>query len=240
VPTAELVKVAANSFLATKISFINAIAEIAEVAGADTVAIAEAIGFDDRIGKKFLRTGLGFGGGCLPKDIRGFIASAEELGVGKALDFLKNIDEINLRRRDRVVELAEKELGDLNGKQILVLGLSFKPDSDDLRDSPSLDVAQKFSSLGAKVRVHDPMSLGSLGDRHPQLERVTEIYSGASGADLVVLGTEWADYSSIDPVALGELVSNKLVIDGRNVLDLAAWQTAGWRLIALGRNVHEH
>lgn len=238
VPTAELVKVAANSFLATKISFINAMAEVAEVSGGDIVALAEAIGMDERIGKKFLRSGVGFGGGCLPKDIRGFMARAEELGVGAALEFLRNVDAVNLRRRDRVVELAEQELGDMQSKQILVLGVSFKPDSDDLRDSPSLEVALKLSSLGAHVRVHDPMALDALGDRYPELERLTGIDVGAKGADLVFLGTEWADYKAIDPVALGELVSNKLVIDGRNVLDVAAWQSAGWRLIALGRNVH--
>ena len=169
VATAELVKVAANSFLATKISFINAMAEVAEVSGADTVALAEAIGYDERIGKKFLRNGVGFGGGCLPKDIRGFIARAEELGVGSAVDFLRDVDQVNLRRRDRVVELATQELGHVTGKQVLVLGISFKPDSDDLRDSPSLDVALRLQALGAKVRVHDPMALGALGNRHPQL-----------------------------------------------------------------------
>ena len=238
VPTAELVKVAANSFLATKISFINAMAEVAEVAGADVVALAEAIGMDERIGKKFLRSGVGFGGGCLPKDIRGFLSRAEELGVGAAVDFLRNVDEVNLRRRGRVVELAQQELGDLQGKKILVLGISFKPDSDDLRDSPSLDVALRLSSLGAEVRLHDPMALGALGDRYSELERTSDISTGSKGVDLVFLGTEWSEYEAIDPAAFGDLVANKLMIDGRNVLDVAAWQAAGWRLIALGRNVH--
>ena len=238
VPTAELVKVAANSFLATKISFINAMAEVAEVSGADTVALAEAIGYDERIGKKFLRNGVGFGGGCLPKDIRAFIARAEELGVGRAVDFLKAIDEVNLRRRDRVVELAKQELEDLRDKRILVLGISFKPDSDDLRDSPSVNVALRLSALGAKVVVHDPMALGALGDRHPELERAKDIETGAKDAELVFLGTEWSEYRSIDPAYVGDLVANKLIIDGRNVLDVTSWQAAGWRLIALGRNVH--
>ena len=238
VATAELVKVAANSFLATKISFINAMAEVAEVSGADTVALAEAIGHDERIGKKFLRNGVGFGGGCLPKDIRGFIARAEELGVGSAVDFLRDVDQVNLRRRDRVVELATQELGDVTGKQVLVLGISFKPDSDDLRDSPSLDVALRLQALGAKVRVHDPMALGALGNRHLQLERADDLKAGFRNADLVILGTEWSDYKAIDPTAFGDLIANKLIIDGRNVLDVAAWQAAGWRLIALGRNVH--
>ena len=238
VPTAELVKVAANSFLATKISFINAMAEVAEVSGADTVALAEAIGYDERIGKKFLRNGVGFGGGCLPKDIRAFIARAEELGVGSAVDFLKDIDGVNLRRRDRVVELAKQDLKDLSEKRILVLGISFKPDSDDLRDSPSLDVALRLSALGAKVTVHDPMALGSLGDRYPELERAKDIETGAKDAELIFLGTEWSEYIWIDPASFGDLVANKLIIDGRNVLDVASWQAAGWRLIALGRNVH--
>ena len=238
VATAELVKVAANSFLATKISFINAMAEVAEVSGADTVALAEAIGYDERIGKKFLRNGVGFGGGCLPKDIRGFIARAEELGVGSAVDFLRDVDQVNLRRRDRVVELAQQELSDVTGKQVLVLGISFKPDSDDLRDSPSLDVALRLQALGAKVRVHDPMALGALGDRHPQLERTDDLEAGLRNADRVILGTEWAEYRALDPATIGDLVANKLVIDGRNVLDVTSWQAAGWRLIALGRNVH--
>ena len=238
VPTAELVKVAANSFLATKISFINAMAEVAEVAGADIVALAEAIGMDERIGKKFLRSGVGFGGGCLPKDIRGFLSRAEELGVGAAVDFLRNVDDVNLRRRGRVVELAQQELGDLQGKKILVLGISFKPDSDDLRDSPSLDVALRLSSLGAEVRLHDPMALGALGDRYSELKRTSDVNTGSRGVDLVFLGTEWSEYEAIDPAAFGDLVANKLMIDGRNVLDVAAWQAAGWRLIALGRNVH--
>jgi len=239
VPTAELVKVAANSFLATKISFINAMAEVAEVAGADIVDLAEAIGMDERIGKKFLRSGVGFGGGCLPKDIRGFLSRAEELGVGAAVDFLRNVDEVNLRRRGRVVELAQQELGDLQGKKILVLGISFKPDSDDLRDSPSLDVALRLSSLGADVRLHDPMALGALGDRYSELERTSDVNTGSKGVDLVFLGTEWSEYEAIDPAAFGDLVANKLMIDGRNVLDVELWQAAGWRLIALGRNVHQ-
>jgi len=238
VATAELVKVASNSFLATKISFINAMAEVAEVSGADTVALAEAIGYDERIGKKFLRNGVGFGGGCLPKDIRGFIARAEELGVGRALDFLRHVDQVNLRRRERVVELATQELGDVTGKKVLVLGISFKPDSDDLRDSPSLDVALRLLAVGARVVVHDPMALGALGDRHPELERANDIETGAKDAELIFLGTEWSEYNSIEPASLGNLVANKLIIDGRNVLDVAAWQAAGWRLIALGRNVH--
>ncbi|MFY0671603.1 MAG: UDP-glucose/GDP-mannose dehydrogenase family protein [Aquiluna sp.] len=238
VPTAELVKVAANAFLATKVSFINAMAEIAEVSGADAVELAKAIGFDERIGNKFLRNGIGFGGGCLPKDIRGFVARAEELGAGEAVSFLKDVDAINQRRRERVVALAEQELGELKDKKILMLGLSFKPDSDDMRDSPALDIALRLAKAGANVTVHDPVALIALGDKHPELIREQDLSAAAKDQELVILGTEWSDYKSIDPTAFGDLVANKRIIDGRNVLDVAAWQAAGWRLIALGRNVH--
>ena len=238
VQTAELVKMAANAFLATKISFINAMAEIAEVAGADTVELSRAIGYDDRIGSKFLRTGIGFGGGCLPKDIRGFVARAEELGANEAVSFLKDIDAINIRRRARVAALAEQELGELKSKKVLILGLSFKPNSDDLRDSPALDIALRLAGAGAEVTVHDPVALAVLGNKHQQLIREQDLMLAAKNKDLVILGTEWAEYGSIDPIEFGELVNNKLIIDGRNVLDVESWQAAGWRLIALGRNVH--
>jgi UDPglucose 6-dehydrogenase len=238
VPTAELVKVAANAFLATKISFINAMAEVAEVSGADAVALARAIGYDERIGNKFLRTGIGFGGGCLPKDIRGFVARAEELGVGSAVDFLKDVDAVNLRRRDKVVELAKAELGSLSGKAVTMLGISFKPDSDDLRDSPALEISQRLTTQGAKVTVHDPVSLIPLATRSPELYREEDLLKAAAGADLVVLGTEWKQYREIDPIEFGKVVATKTIIDGRNVLDVPKWQAAGWRVIALGRNVH--
>ena len=238
VPTAELVKVAANAFLATKVSFINAMAEVAEVSGADAVELAKAIGYDDRIGNKFLRNGIGFGGGCLPKDIRGFVARAEELGAGEAVSFLKDVDAINQRRRARVLALAEQELGELKNKNVLMLGLSFKPDSDDMRDSPALDIALRLAKAGARVTVHDPVSLAALGDKHPALIRKQVLRAAAKEQDLVILGTEWPEYRAINPTAFGDLVANKLIIDGRNVLDVAAWQAAGWRLIALGRNVH--
>lgn len=237
VPTAELVKVAANAFLATKISFINAMAEVSEAAGADAVALAQAIGYDERIGNKFLRTGIGFGGGCLPKDIRGFIARADELGVGSAVDFLKNVDAINLRRRDRVVALAKAELGELSGKRVTVLGISFKPDSDDLRDSPALEIAQRLAKSGAEVTVHDPVSLAALSAKEPSLEREPDLIEALREADLVILGTEWREYREADPVVLGSVVNQKTVIDGRNVLDVSAWQAAGWKLIALGRSI---
>ena len=238
IPTAELVKVAANSFLATKISFINAMAEIAEVSGADAVALAEAIGYDERIGNKFLRNGIGFGGGCLPKDIRAFMARAEELGVGSAVDFLDDIDKVNLRRRSRVVNLLERELGTLAGKRILVLGAAFKPDSDDLRDSPAIAVAKLILAEGADVVIHDPISLENVRSAHPEFKTEQELLAAATGADAIVLATEWQEYRHADvPAALASVVSNKLVIDGRNALKVDLWQQAGYRLIALGRNV---
>lgn len=235
VPTAELVKVAANAFLATKVSFINAMAEVAEVVGADAVALSKAIGYDERIGNKFLRSGIGFGGGCLPKDIRGFIARAEELGVGQALGFLKEIDDINERRRHRVVELATNELGSLTGKKITVLGISFKPNSDDLRESPALEIARSLAKAGAAVTVTDPKALHGLTDE--KLRAVTDAHEALADAELVILGTEWDEYKKLDPVAAKSKVAKATVIDGRNVLDVAAWQAAGWRVLALGRNI---
>lgn len=236
IATSELVKVAANSFLATKISFINAMAEIAEVSGADTVKLAEAIGMDNRIGKLFLRNGIGFGGGCLPKDIRGFMARADQLGVGSAVSFLGEMDQINQRRRARVVDIAKSQLGELAGKKILVLGAAFKPDSDDLRDSPAIAVANQFVMEGAEVTIHDPMALPRIPEVAPKLSPNADLKEAATGAHAVVLATEWRDYKDLDPNTLP--VQNKLIIDGRNALDVAKWQQAGWKLIALGRNIH--
>ena len=239
VATSELVKVAANSFLATKISFINAMAEISEAAGADAVALAEAIGMDARIGSQFLRNGIGFGGGCLPKDIRAFMARADELGVGSAIDFLADVDAVNLRRRQRVLDLANQELGEVAGKKILMLGAAFKPDSDDIRDSPALDIAVQLVKAGAKVVIHDPMSLAGVRIKHPELDAVQDLTSAAQDAELVVLGTEWKIYRELDAASFGELVANKTVIDGRNALPYHAWQGAGWKVIALGRNLEK-
>ena len=237
IPTAELVKVAANSFLATKISFINAMAEIAEQVGADAVSLAEAIGYDDRIGKKFLRTGIGFGGGCLPKDIRAFQARANELGLGEAVSFLANVEEINLRRRTRVVEIAREELGDLTGRRVTVLGAAFKPETDDIRDSPAMAVAELLWSAGADVVIHDPKAGDNVRAMYPHLQVRDSIAIAVDAAELVVVGTEWRDYAQADAALLGSLVKNKLVIDGRNVLPHREWQAEGWKVIALGRNL---
>lgn len=234
--TAELVKVAANAFLATKISFINAMSEIADATGADVTALADAIGHDARIGRRFLNAGVGFGGGCLPKDIRAFTARAEELGRGESLSFLKEVDAINLRQRQRVVDVAVAVLGgSVFRKKVAVLGVSFKPDSDDVRDSPALDVAVQLRGLGAEVVATDPEGIENARLRHPQLDYTTSTREALAGADLVVLVTEWREYKALDPVETGRLVAEKRIIDGRNVLDLAEWRAAGWQIRGLGR-----
>lgn len=234
--TAELVKVAANAFLATKISFINAMAEVAEATGADVTQLADAIGYDARIGRRFLNAGLGFGGGCLPKDIRGFMARAEELGVDQALGFLREVDSINLRRRERMVDLAcEVCGGDVAGKRIAVLGLAFKPDSDDVRDSPALDVAARLAELGAIVRATDPEAIETSRRLRPTLDYVTTPEEAAQGADAVLVLTEWAQYRELDPEQLGSVVGARAIVDGRNCLDPVVWRAAGWHYRALGR-----
>ncbi|MGA0567941.1 UDP-glucose dehydrogenase family protein [Rathayibacter sp. KR2-224] len=235
--TAELVKVAANAYLATKISFINAMAEIAEVTGADVTQLADALGHDTRIGRRFLNAGVGFGGGCLPKDIRAFTARAEELGRGESVAFLKEVDAINLRRRHRVVDLATAELGgSVVGRKVAVLGVTFKPHSDDVRDSPALDVAVALKGLGADVVAADPQGVANARARHPQLEYADDTTDALRGADLLILVTEWPEYTGLDPVATRELVSGAIVIDGRNALDRDAWMAAGWRYRGMGRS----
>jgi UDPglucose 6-dehydrogenase len=234
--TAELVKVAANAFLATKISFINAMAEIAEVANADVTMLADAIGYDPRIGRRFLNAGVGFGGGCLPKDIRAFSARAEELGRGESVAFLKEIDAINMRRRQRMVDMVVEALGgQVFQKKVTVLGLAFKPDSDDVRDSPALDVAVQLNGRGARVIATDPQAIPNSIRLQPQLGFATDTADALHGSDCVVLVTEWQEYRDLDPVALKELVRAPLIIDGRNVLDPAKWRAAGWTYKGMGR-----
>jgi UDPglucose 6-dehydrogenase len=235
-PTAELVKVAANAFLATKISFINAMAEVCEVAGGDVVQLADALGYDDRIGRKFLNAGVGFGGGCLPKDIRAFMARAKELGADEALDFLREIDAINGRRRSRTVDLSREECGGtLQGKRIAVLGAAFKPDSDDIRDSPALDIAQAAHKEGAFVMVYDPKAMEAAKHVFPDLGYADSIEDACGNADVVLHLTEWKQFRHIDPAKLATIVANPSIIDGRNTLDSVLWRSAGWAYRALGR-----
>jgi UDPglucose 6-dehydrogenase len=234
--TAEMVKTAANSFLATKISFINAMAELCEATGADVKQLADAIGHDDRIGRKFLNAGLGFGGGCLPKDIRAFMARAGELGADQALTFLREVDNINMRRRIRMVELAREVCdGSLLGKRVAVLGAAFKPDSDDIRDSPALNVAAQLQLQGAVVRVTDPAAVENSRRLWPQLDYADTAEEAAERADAVLVLTEWKQYRELDPVAFGRIVKQKRVLDGRNALSRTTWEAAGWSYRALGR-----
>ncbi len=234
-PTAELVKVAANAFLATKISFINAMSEVADATGADVSLLADAIGADDRIGRKFLGAGIGFGGGCLPKDIRAFLARADELGLSESLQFLREFDLINQRARVRAVAMALKELGAPKGKKVAVLGAAFKPDSDDVRDSPALEIAETLHTLGAHVVVHDPRALQSAAEKIPELTYSNSIEETLTGADLTMHLTEWTNYRDLDPMIIRKLVNIPTIFDGRNVLDATKWQSAGWKLLALGR-----
>ena len=234
--SAEMVKVAANSFLATKISFINAMAEICEATGADVTKIAEAIGYDERIGSKFLRAGIGFGGGCLPKDIRAFMARAGELGLSDSVAFLRDVDAINRRRRSQAVSVAREMVGGrFVGRRVAVLGAAFKPESDDVRDSPALDIAASIYTDGGEVRVHDPRALKNARAAFPNLHCTDTAGEALQGADLVLLLTEWDEYLDMDPVAVGEVVGNRQIIDGRNALDPAHWRAAGWTYRGLGR-----
>jgi UDPglucose 6-dehydrogenase len=239
-PTAELVKVAANSFLATKISFINAMAEICEAAGGDVTILAKAIGYDPRIGSRFLQAGIGFGGGCLPKDIRAFMARAEELGAKQAVEFLKEVDAINLRARQRIIELVRRDLSeDLAGKKVAILGAAFKPDSDDVRDSPALDIAAQIQAAGAIVTVHDPKAIANAQKRFPALKFAEDINNTLKDADIVLHLTEWKIYRDINPGQVKSLVKTAIMIDGRNALDRDAWRAAGWKFRALGRSDNE-
>jgi UDPglucose 6-dehydrogenase len=234
--TAELVKVAANAFLATKISFINAMAEVCEATGADVTTLSQALSHDDRIGGRFLGAGLGFGGGCLPKDIRAFMARADELGVDQALSFLREVDAINLRRRARMVDLA-RELagGSFEGRVVGVLGAAFKPNSDDIRDSPALDVAQTIHGLGARVTVYDPAAIQNARRAHPELEYAASALDAARDAHIMLLLTEWPEFADADPEVLAKAVAERNIVDGRGALDPARWRAAGWHYRALGR-----
>lgn len=235
--TAELVKGAANAFLATKISFINAMAEIAEAAGADVTLLADALGHDTRIGRRYLGSGIGFGGGCLPKDIRAFTARAEELGRSESVGFLREVDTINLRRRDRAVQLVVDALdGQVFGRRIAVLGAAFKPFSDDIRDSPALEVAVRLRGIGADVVVTDPAALENAARAHPQLSYETDRDDALRDADAVLIVTEWDEYRrQLEPLHASSLVRRRIMIDGRNCLDAAAWRSAGWQYHGMGR-----
>ena len=235
--TAELVKISANAFLATKISFINAMAQVCDAAGANITALAQAIGMDDRIGRRFLRAGIGFGGGCLPKDIRAFRARADELGVGDALTFLAEVDKVNDTMRAGVIRTARELLGDhLTGATVTVLGAAFKPDSDDMRNSPALDLAVELARLAKRVVVHDPAAGPILAKRSSRpYEVAPSAHSALEGTDLVIIGTEWSEYRDLNPAQVADLARTRCVIDGRNCLDAQAWKAVGWTYRGIGR-----
>jgi UDPglucose 6-dehydrogenase len=234
--TAQLVKVAANAFLATKISFINAMAEVCEAVHGDVKKLSEALSYDSRIGGRFLHAGLGFGGGCLPKDIRAFMARAGELGVDQALSFLREVDAINQRRRGRMVDLVREALDDsLMGRRVGVLGAAFKPNSDDIRDSPALDVASRIALGGATVTVYDPAALDNARRDYPDLHYATSAVDAVRDADVVLHLTEWREFRDMDPDVLSDVVARRYIVDGRNALDPGRWRAAGWHYRALGR-----
>jgi len=234
--TAELVKVAANSFLATKISFINAFADLCDATGADITELADAIGHDTRIGRRFLNAGVGFGGGCLPKDIRALHARASELGLDEQFEFLGNVGRINQMRRELVVERAKALTSDdLTGIRITVLGAAFKPDCDDIRDSPALSITQALVDAGANVVVHDPIALNVVRRIYPHLNCVDSLTDAVSGATLLIHVTEWAEYRQLDPAELNSVAAGRTIIDGRNVLDRDKWINAGWAINYLGK-----
>ena len=234
--TAELVKVASNAFLATKVSFINAMAEVCEAVHADVAKLSEALSYDDRIGGRYLQPGLGFGGGCIPKDIRAFMARAGELGVDQALTFLREVDAINTRRRARMVDLARELLGgSFAERTVAVLGAAFKPDSDDIRDSPALDVAATIHAAGARVTVYDPVALPGAKRAYPELDYADSALDACRDAEVVLHLTEWREFREMDPVEVGKVAGERNVVDGRGALDADRWRAAGWHYRALGR-----
>lgn len=235
-PTAELVKGAANAYLATRISFMNAMADVAERSGADISGLAEALGHDERIGPHYLRAGIGFGGGCLPKDIRAFAARARELGAESPAALLDHVDEINLGQRTAIVAaMAEHFGGELRGRRVTILGAAFKPNSDDIRDSPAIDIALELHRQGAVVALTDPAALPNVAFRYPELPLIADTYESLRNAECVVLATEWAEYRGMDPARAAQLVAAQTVFDGRNCLDRELWSAAGWSYRGIGR-----
>lgn len=234
--TAELAKTAANAFLATKISFINAMAEVCEAAGANVSELADAIGYDARIGRRFLNAGIGFGGGCLPKDIRAFMARAGELGANQALMFLREVDSINMRRRTQMMEMTREAVGgSLIGTRVAVLGAAFKPDSDDIRDSPALNIAGQIQLQGASVSVYDPKAIDNARKLFPTLDYAGDVREACNGADVTLVLTEWEDFRCLEPSYLNPIVRHRRIIDGRNCLDQEKWRGDGWMYQGVGR-----
>jgi UDPglucose 6-dehydrogenase len=234
--TAELAKVSANVMLAARISLVNLLAEVCEAADADVADLTTILGLDDRIGSRFLRPGVGYGGGCLPKDTRAFVARAEELGVGGPAALLREVDAINMRQRARTIDLTVRKLGgSVTGRRVGVLGAAFKAGSDDVRDSPALDVAATLQARGADVVVYDPAAAANVRRVQPRLRTAGSVEDACRDADVVLVLTDWEEFRGIDPVALSAVVRTPRVVDGRLALDPDKWRAAGWDLHALGR-----
>jgi UDPglucose 6-dehydrogenase len=233
--TAELAKVSANAMLATRISFVNLLAEVCERAGADVGDLTQILGLDHRIGDRFLNPGIGYGGGCLPKDTRAFAARAAELGVDEPASLLRDVDAINMRQRARTIDLADRLVGGCDDATIAVWGAAFKADSDDVRDSPALDIAATLSARGARVRVYDPAAVDNARGIWPDLEYAATPEDACAGADLLLVLTEWAEFRGADPVSIADTIGAATVIDGRLVLDSDKWRAAGWQYHGLGR-----
>ncbi|AEQ07457.1 UDP-glucose/GDP-mannose dehydrogenase family protein [Corynebacterium pseudotuberculosis] len=231
--SAELSKLAANAFLATKVSFINAIAEVCEAQGGDVVAVAQTMGCDARIGADFLGSGLGFGGGCLPKDVRGFAATARENGASGAAELLSGVEKLNRQLPETYVDALNQMLGKLRGARVAFLGCAFKPGSDDVRESPALALARQLAHKGARVCMYDPQAMGTARSVAPELDYAESIAQVLIDADAIVLATEWPEFVSLDPDFAAGLVRKKNILDARNVMDRARW--SGWALYQRGR-----
>jgi UDPglucose 6-dehydrogenase len=216
-------------------------ANVCEAAGADVVTLSDALGHDSRIGRRFLSAGLGFGGGCLGKDIRAFIARADELGVAESVGFLREVDAINSGRRQRAVDIA-RELagGSLAGRNVGILGAAFKPETDDVRDSPALSVAAAVQAEGAAVRIHDPQAIDNARAVYPHLDYVDNVVKACEQADVVLHLTEWKEYRELDPDRLLEVVRTPRLLDARNILPARSWLEAGWTVRSMGANSAEH
>lgn len=234
--TAELAKTAANAFLATKLSFANALADLCERVSADVLPLVEAISRDSRIGSAYLHPGIGFGGGCLGKDLRAFVERARELGVADAVSFLPEIDRINERCRTRLVDVVRQECGGtVHGRTVAALGAAFKPGTDDVRDSAALAIAGALHEEGAKVTVYDPQAQRKAGHSRPELDYADDVAGAVQGADVVLHLTDWPEFAELEPESLADFVAHKRIVDGRNSLDPQRWRESGWSYRAPGR-----
>ena len=235
--TAEMIKYASNAFLATKISFINELADLCELVGADVKEVAAGMGYDTRIGRHFLDAGLGWGGSCFPKDVEALAYMSKEKGLDPRI--LNQVMEINYNRRRSVVNHLEKLLeGNLKGKTIGLLGLAFKPNTDDMRDAPSLDISNSLIAAGARVRGYDPVARKTAAPLMPAVEIFDDVYKMAQGCDALVVVTEWNEFKQLDLEKVKELLECPIIYDGRNIYDPALMKELGFSYRAIGRGMN--